>query len=223
MVIGLWVITFRDGLRVIPLRDLDHKIPSGAVSGLPRQETAKVCHAVLCDPDFFLFLLRIDEEFAVEARNAGCHCGGALHSARYPRKPRGCPARVREEYSWRFSFCCARCDQRATPASVRFLGRRVYLAVVLTLVSPPGGHAAQSLAQLLTIPMRTLDRWRAWWSRDFPRTPFWQSMRARLVAPVPLDGLPERLLERFEADTATERMLLLLRFLAPLSRPAVIR
>jgi hypothetical protein len=98
-----------------------------------------VCHAVLQDPDFFLFLLRIDEEFAAETRDAQCrHCGGVLHSARYPRKPRGCPAAVLEDYSWRFSFTCAQCDQRATPTSVRFLGRRVYLAVVLTQISAPG-------------------------------------------------------------------------------------
>jgi hypothetical protein len=182
-----------------------------------------VCHAVLCDPDFFLFLLRIDEEFAAETRGAGCRCGGALHSARYPRKPRGCPAQVREAYSWRFSFCCARCDQRATPASVRFLGRRVYLAVVLTLVSPPGGSAAQRLAQLISIPVRTLDRWRAWWYRDFLQTPFWQSMRTRLKTPTPTQDLPQSLLEQFEADTGAERVVLLLRFLAPLSRPVVIR
>jgi hypothetical protein len=39
----------------------------------------------LQDPAFFLFLLRIDEEFANQTRAAGCACGGVLHSARYPR------------------------------------------------------------------------------------------------------------------------------------------
>lgn len=59
-----------------------------------------MCHAVLQDPDFFLFLLRIDEEFAAETRCAQCpQCGGVLHSARYPRKPRGCPMAVLEDYS----------------------------------------------------------------------------------------------------------------------------
>ena len=182
-----------------------------------------MCHALLQDPEFFLFLLRIDDEFATQTRDAGCSCGGVLHSARYPRKPRGCPAQVREQYSWRLSFCCARCNQRATPASVRFLGRRVYLAVVLALVSPPGGAPAQQLAKLLTIPVRTLDRWRAWWSRDFLRTPFWQSMRARFVAPAPSERLPQSLLERFAADTPAQRLVRLLRFLAPLSTCAVSR
>jgi hypothetical protein len=144
-----------------------------------------------------------------------------LHSARYPRKPRGCPAQVREHYGWRFSFCCARCDRRATPASVRFLGRRVYLAVVLTLVSSTGGTTAQHLAQQLRVSVRTLDRWRAWWRRDFLRTPLWQSMRARFKAPVPSERLPQSLLERFDADTPAQRLVLLLRFLAPLSTCAV--
>lgn len=182
-----------------------------------------MCHAFLQDPDFFLFLLRIDEEFAAEARDAGCRCGGVLHSARYPRKPRGCPAQVREDYSWRFSFCCARCDERATPASVRFLGRRVYLAVVLTLVSPPGGVAARQLCDLLAIPVRTLNRWRAWWSRDFLRTPFWQSVRSRFMAPVATVRLPQSLLERFDIGTTAQRLVQLLRFLAPLSTRAMSR
>lgn len=188
------------------------------------QETHEVCHAVLQDPDFFLFLLRIDEEFAAETRRAQCrHCGGALHRARYPRKPRGCPPAVLDEYSWRFSFTCALCEQRATPASVRFLGRRVYLAVVLTLVSPPGGTTAQSLAGLLTIPMRTLDRWRTWWSRDFPRTRFWHSMRERFTTPISSEQLPQSLLERFDADTPAQRLTRALRFLAPLSTRLVSR
>jgi len=180
-----------------------------------------VCHALLQDPAFFFFLLRIDEEFASKTRAGGCSCGGVLHSARYPRKPRGCPAQVREHYGWRFSFCCARCDRRATPASVRFLGRRVYLGVVLTLVSSTGRGAQQHLAQQLRVSVHTLNRWREWWRRDFLRTPLWQSMRARFKAPAPSEGLPQSLLERFDADTDTQRRVLLLRFLAPLSTRAV--
>ena len=42
-----------------------------------------------------------------------------------------------EEYAERFSFCCAvdGCRKRATPPSLRFLGRKVYLATVVTLIS----------------------------------------------------------------------------------------
>ena len=182
-----------------------------------------MCHAVLQDPAFFRFLLCIDETLAAETRAAGCRCGGVLHRARYPRKPRGCPVPVREDYSWRFSFCCARCDRRTTAAAVRFLGRRVYWAVVLALVSPPGSATVQHLAEGLTLPVRTLARWRTWWQRDFLRTPFWQSMRARFQAPAPSERLPQSLLERFDAALPAQRLILLLRFLAPLSTCAVSR
>jgi hypothetical protein len=180
-----------------------------------------VCHAVLQNPEFFLLLLRIDEELASAARQAGCDCGGTLHSARYPRKPRGCPAQVREAYGWRFSFCCARCDRRATPVSVRFLGRRVYVAVMLMLVSPPGGAAASALCEALSVPVRTLARWCAWWRRDFPGSRLWQSVRERFSTPVCLAQLPQSLLERFQASTCALRLVALLRFISPLSTRVV--
>jgi hypothetical protein len=72
--------------------------------------------------------------------------------ADYPRKPRGCPVAVREEYSRRLSFTCGRCDARATSPSVRFAGRRVYLAVVLMLASPPGSASGQELCDQLRDP-----------------------------------------------------------------------
>jgi len=128
-----------------------------------------------------------------------------------------------EAYSWRLSFTCGHCQKRATPASVRFLGRRVYLAVVLMLVSPRGGAAGRELCGRLTVAQRTLGRWRSWWTRDFQRTPFWQSMRERLCVPVQIARLPLSLLERFDAATATDRMTQLLRFISPLSTRAMIK
>ena len=73
-----------------------------------------MCHDVLQDPTFFRFLCRIDHELAAETRAGRCPgCAGPLHVADYPRKPRGCPAAVREAYSRRLSFTCGRCDARA--------------------------------------------------------------------------------------------------------------
>lgn len=90
-----------------------------------------MCHAFPHDPAFFRFLTQIDAQLAAEARERRCReCAGPLHVADFPRKPRGCPASVREEYSWRLSFTCGRCDARTTPASVRFLGRRATIAVI---------------------------------------------------------------------------------------------
>ena len=177
-----------------------------------------MCHAVLQDPAFFHFLSRIDEEFASATRLGRCRgCGGPLHVADFPRKPRGCPAAVREDYSWRFSFTCAHCDQRATPASVRFSGRRVYVAVVLMLFSPPSGSQGRELCELLSIPVRTLKRWRRWWTEEFLLTPFWQSVRERFMPPVTTAQLPQSLLERFAAGAMTDRLAQVLRFIAPLS------
>ena len=183
-----------------------------------------MCHDVLQDPTFFRFLSRIDHEFAAETRAGRCPgCSGALHVADYPRKPRGCPTAVREDYSWRLSFTCGRCDARATSPSVRFAGRRVYLAVVLMLVSPPGGSSGHALRELLSIPGRTLKRWRTWWRVDFPATPFWQSMRERLMPPIVIERLPQSLLERFDADAMSDRLTQVLRLVAPLSTRMAIR
>ena len=181
-----------------------------------------MCHAVLQDPAFFHFLTRIDEEFAAAIRRGRCPCcSGALHVADYPRTPRGCPAAVRADYSWRLSFTCGRCDARATSPSVRFAGRRVYLSVVLMLASPPGSSSAQALCTLLSIPARTLQRWRTWWRVDFALTPFWQSVRERFMPPVLTERLPSSLLERFDAGEMADRLAQALRFVAPLTTRAM--
>jgi hypothetical protein len=183
-----------------------------------------VCHIVLQDPAFFHFLSRIDEELASATRLGRCPgCGGPLHVADYPRKPRGCPASVRATYSRRLSFTCGRCSTRATPPSVRFAGRRVYLAVVLMLVSPPGGASGRGLCALFNIPARTLQRWRTWWREDFPSTPFWQSVRERFMPPLQTAQLPQGLVQRFAADVMADRLVQALRFIAPLSTGTTIR
>jgi len=177
-----------------------------------------VCHDVLQDPTFFRFLSKIDHEFAAETRAGRCPgCSGPLHVADYPRKPRGCPVAVREEYSRRLSFTCGRCDARSTSPSVRFAGRRVYLAVVLMLRSPPGSASGNGLCEEFSIPASTLKRWRTWWRQDFPSTPFWQAMRAQFMPPLAIERLPQSLLDRFDADAMTDRLSQALRWIAPLS------
>ena len=180
--------------------------------------------SVLHDPAFFRLLRRIDAEFAAEARQGRCpECAGPLHVGDFPRKPRGCPASVREEYSWRLSFTCGWCDGRTTPASVRFLGRRVYVAVALMLLSPPAGSTACALARQFSVPARTIKRWRIWWQEDFQRTAFWQSVRERFVPQVAAEALPQSLLARFQGPSCHERLIQLLRFVSPLSTASVIK
>ena len=134
-----------------------------------------MCHNLLQDIQFFHLLNRIDIDLAAQMRATNCACGGVLHQANYARKPRGCPPAVRAAYALRFSFCCNRCRKRATAMSVRFLGRRVYLALAVVLMSArrAGPTSAQvKRLQGLAIPTRTLLRWRTWWAVTFPATRF---------------------------------------------------
>ena len=182
-----------------------------------------MCHALLRDTSLYDVLLKVDHDLAAEARAAGCSCGGVLHSARYPRKPRGGPDDLGPEYGTRLSFCCATegCRRRMTPPSVRYLGRRVYLGTVVVLVTAlRAGLTARRGAQLreaLGVSVRTLARWRHWWRETFVASPFWHGMKGRFAPPVDAVELPASLLERFVADHARDRLVALLRFLAPLT------
>ena len=178
-----------------------------------------MCHALLQDPKFLTLLLRIDCEFAAQCRSDGCPCGGNLHRADYPRKPRGCPRSMRAEYSSRLSFCCAACRKRATSLSVRFLGRRVYLALAVVLVSGSRTASTPTGARLgaeLGVARQTLQRWQAWWTEQFPLTPLWRATCARFMPPVLEAQLPGELITRF-AGPAHEALMRLLIWLSPVS------
>ena len=178
-----------------------------------------MCHAILQDIKFFQLLLRIDHELAQQTRAAGCACGAVLHQANYPRKPRGCPTEARTDFESRLSFCCSECRKRSTSASVRFLGRRVYLGLAVILMS---AQLTQSttittrLSQSLQVPLRTLQRWRQWWGEIFPMTSFWQATCARFMPPVVTHALPASLIERFGPCTA-KPLTRLLDFLSPIT------
>ena len=179
--------------------------------------------AVLADAKFHKQLLVFDRDLAASARAARCWlCGGALHSGAYARKPRGGPAGVSEAYRQRFSFCCAvdGCRKRTTPPSLRFLGHRVYLATVVTLISALLlGTTPSRLARLSVVPgldRRTLARWRAWWRSTFSDGSFAAVARAAVATPINIAALPVSLLDRFAGDMR-EQLIALLRFLGPLT------
>ncbi len=176
-------------------------------------------HSHLQAPRYFRLLVRIDEELAADAQAVGCACGGVLHVANYPRKPRGCPSEVRGALESRFSFCCNRCRRRTTSMSVRFLGRRVYLALAMVLASARHAGrmpAAAPVGGVLGVPRRTLERWRVWWSEQFVLTPLWRASGARFMPPVAIGVLPASLLERFAGDAAAAMTRMLI-FLAPIT------
>jgi hypothetical protein len=178
---------------------------------------------ILRDPRFFDFLLSIDADLAERARLEGCPCAGRLHRADYPRKPRGGPPEVNRAQERRRSFCCARegCRRRRTPPSVRFLGRRVYWAAVVVLVSAmASGIATRRAARLhnwLGVSVRTLGRWRAWWLGRFVGSGFWRAARGQFAPPVDEAALPGSLLDRFVAGEERQRLTPMLRFVSPLT------
>jgi len=179
-----------------------------------------VCHAILQDKSFYELLSRIDDELAEEARAGGCRCGARLHSARYPRKPRGVRREVIGADVRRASFCCEACRQRRTPKSVRFLGRRVYPGAVVVLATALAhgfnGRRLECLGELLAVPARTLTRWRQWWLTEFVATPLWSQEQGRFMPPPVIDELPGSLLDRFDGD-ASARLVSALRLVSPLS------
>jgi len=178
---------------------------------------------LLADATFHQLLLACDADLAEAARAGRCAlCGGALHSACYPRKPRGRPCRLGPEHDRRFSFCCAvdGCRSRTTPPSLRFLGRKVYLAAIVVLVAILRHGVTTSridrLSQAVGVDRRTVERWRAWWRERLPITPFWQVARAAFMPPIDRERLPASLLERFTGDDA-DRLVALLRFIGPIT------
>lgn len=172
-------------------------------------------------------LRKLDEEMAAEAKVRGCPCGGKLHQACYPRKPRGGPPEE-DEKVYRLSFCCAEegCRRRTTPPSVRFLGRKVYLGAVVVMVSVlrqgPTPTRLSRLRDLVGVSPRTVSRWRKWWLESFVGSDFWKAARGRLRLPLDQSQLPLSLLEVFQANHEPLKLVLLLRFIRPLtSRSAV--
>ena len=182
-----------------------------------------MCHALLSDSTLYTLLLEFDRDLASKARAAGCPCGGVLHTADYPRKPRGGPVGLPREYCFRLSLCCALdgCRKRTTPASMRFLGRRVYLAAVVVLAtamqSGITAKRAARLHELVGVSLRTLKRWRAWWRAQFIESSLWRSERGRFSPPVDVGALPASLLERFSGEDERGRLIQTLAFLGPLT------
>jgi hypothetical protein len=177
-------------------------------------------HGLLSDASFRSLLLTADFELAEEMRGGGCaFCGGALHAAHFLRKPRGGPE-LPPGHDLRLSFCCAvdGCRKRCTPPSVRFLGRRIYWATVIVIVTVlrhgPTPDRVRKLQQLVGASRRTVERWCAWWRASFVETHLWRA--TTFIPPIAPIDLPSALLKRFRGD-GESRLLALLRFLKPLT------
>lgn len=175
---------------------------------------------------FWWFLFAIDQDLANAIRKNGCSCGGRLHSADYLRSPRGFPDPVPDFLRIRLSFCCDRdgCRKRTTPPSVRFLGRKVYLGVIVILISAmrqgPSPRRVRELSARFGVNRQTIARWQVMWREHFPQTPFWKIEGARFKSTVEIISLPYSLVVAFLTRHHRCRgWTLLLRFLAPITVP----
>jgi len=156
---------------------------------------------LLSDSRLFEFLLKCDRDIAARVRAKGCpRCGGVLHSARYPRKPRGALIDLEPEYERRESLV--------------YLGT----AVVLLAATALQGNRKEiaRLRELVEVSVRTLNRWCRWWRQVFAVSPFWGAVSGHFDRPVDTDRLPLSLLERFGGN-AHEQVVAMLRFLAPIT------
>jgi DNA-directed RNA polymerase subunit RPC12/RpoP len=164
----------------------------------------------------FKLLDQVDLELAQAAQIGRCqYCGSKLHRGDYPRKPRGGP-----DWTTRYSFDCSQCRRRNTPPSVRFLGRRVYIGVVVVLVTAMthgvNPRRVEVLRRELKIDERTLKRWREWWLTTFVEGPFWKAARARFMPQLQASLLPLSLVDTFDAGGCAG-MVKLLQFLMPIT------
>jgi hypothetical protein len=175
---------------------------------------------------FLSSLAEIDAACAQQVREAGCRsCGGVLDRADYPRKPRGDLGEANGQYERRLSLCCRSegCRRRATPPSVRYLGRKVYVAALVVVASAVGratGVGSRIRRRVAGVPARTVGRWLSWWSLVLARSAFWAEARSLFSTPVDVDQLPCSMLERF--DRGVQGVIGgVLRFIAPVTTTSV--
>jgi hypothetical protein len=113
-----------------------------------------------------------------------------------------------------------------TPPSVRFLDRHIYLSVVVMLagllMQGPAAWRVCHLSAKLGVSRRTLVRWRQWWQKRLVQTRTWRLIRGRILGPVNA-GLPATVLDLMTGMTAADRVVALLKLLAPLSASFAIR
>ena len=172
--------------------------------------------------EFFEGLMAVDAAIVEQARTEACRrCGGRLHRGDYPRKPRGGQlGRAAEAFRVRFSLCCGQegCRRRATPPSVRFLGRRVYVGAVVIVASVVAlvMATASAATRATGVASRTTRRWLRWWRGPFTTTSVFVELSSRFLPALSRSRLPASIVERLPGSPEA-RLRLLLDKLQPLT------
>ena len=165
-----------------------------------------MCTNLFKDSRLFEFIQEIDKDSETAASNQPCgHCQGKLDRAFFQRKPRSVPGGFEETFSIRPSFCCRSdgCRKRLTPVQLRFLGRKVYVSIIVLIAAAmTQGLNPKRLCAIereLGIPPRTVRRWIVYWREIFPSTNAWRYRRGNIIPPVDETGLPCTLLLRLSS------------------------
>jgi hypothetical protein len=171
---------------------------------------------------FFRLLQEIDQDECRRVQALGCpDCGGPLDRNDHARKPRGLPFEHFDSDPRRLNLCCRHCRAHNMPESVVYLGRRVYVGVVLALASIlASGLTSRRLARVqayLGVSAQTVRRWRQWWQTSFVESRFWSQRRGLFLPTVDVLDLPNDLVGRFVRRPEISRLLAFLRFLSPLT------
>jgi len=103
---------------------------------------------------------------------------------------------------------------------VRFLGRKVYVGIVVVLVSAmmhgPSDRRLELLQRELPIDRRTLKRWLQWWTEIFVQCAIFKAQRGRFAQRMAQVRMPLELVEAFGAQHI-EGLVKLMRFLSPIT------
>jgi len=184
---------------------ISQKIIQGTPAPPPNNRAGNMLSEVLKNESLFWALYKIDLATAEQYRQMRCpHCQGPLYYANYPRKPRGEPDGLSEEYFLRFSLCCGKegCRRRLIPPSCRFLGRKVYwYAAILTIMSDWQNKiqniTISEFAREMAISRNTLKRWIHFFKNIFPVSVQWKKIRGRVSGIVKNDRLPGKLIDYY--------------------------
>jgi hypothetical protein len=102
---------------------------------------------------------------------------------------------------------------------VRFLDRRIYVAVLVIAAAAAWVQASGRPGRILEVGRRTVHRWVRWWKGAFVESAFWAERKALFMPLVAEPRLPLTLLERI-AERAPEPSAILtaaLEFVRPIT------
>jgi hypothetical protein len=104
---------------------------------------------------------------------------------------------------------------------VRFLGRKVYLGVIVVLATALHHGFTEPrrrrLIQALGVPPQTLWRWQRWWREGVVDTRCWKALAGQWIPPITPERLPGALLDRLTGETLAERLVQLLILISPVA------